>query len=80
MSKRLTLVTALACLLAASRADAQFRAPAPSPEDFHTEIGLMFFTPTPELTLTTCWPIRWLGPAPDRLIVSAKPVMQVAGR
>ena len=35
---------------------------------------------TPELTLTTCWPIRWLGPAPDRLIVSAKPVMQVAGR
>lgn len=36
--------------------------------------------PTPELTLTTCWPMRWLGPAPERLIVSAKPVVQVAGR
>ena len=35
---------------------------------------------TPELTLTTCWPIRWLGPAPDRLIVTAKPVVQVATR
>jgi len=53
MSKRLTLVTVLVCLLAASRAEAQFKARASSPEDFHTEIGLMFFTPTPELTLTT---------------------------
>ena len=35
---------------------------------------------TPELTLTTCWPIRWLGPAPDRLILTAKPVLQVAKR
>ncbi len=26
------------------------------------------------LTLTTCWPIRYLGPAPDRLIVTAKPI------
>ena len=25
------------------------------------------------LTLTTCWPIRYLGPAPERLIVTAKP-------
>lgn len=33
---------------------------------------------TPELTLTTCWPIRWLGTAPDRLIVTAKPIVQVA--
>jgi sortase A len=23
------------------------------------------------LTLTTCWPVRYLGPAPDRLIVTA---------
>ena len=35
---------------------------------------------TPELTLTTCWPIRWLGPAPDRLIVTAKPIVSVAMR
>ena len=27
-----------------------------------------------ELTLTTCWPVRHFGPAPDRLIVSALPV------
>ena len=26
------------------------------------------------LTLTTCWPIRYLGTAPERLIVTAKPV------
>jgi sortase A len=26
------------------------------------------------LTLTTCWPIRYIGSAPDRLIVTAKPV------
>ena len=26
------------------------------------------------LTLTTCWPIRLVGTAPDRLIVTAKPV------
>ena len=25
------------------------------------------------LTLTTCWPIRYFGPAPERLIVTAKP-------
>jgi len=29
---------------------------------------------TPTLTLTTCWPIRYFGPAPDRLIVDAVPV------
>lgn len=28
----------------------------------------------PLLTLTTCWPIRYFGPAPDRLIVEAMPV------
>jgi LPXTG-site transpeptidase (sortase) family protein len=26
------------------------------------------------LTLTTCWPIRFLGTAPERLIITAKPV------
>ena len=29
--------------------------------------------PTPTLMLTTCWPIRYVGPAPDRLIVEAIP-------
>ncbi len=24
-----------------------------------------------QLTLTTCWPVRYLGPAPDRLIITA---------
>jgi LPXTG-site transpeptidase (sortase) family protein len=28
----------------------------------------------PTLLLTTCWPIRYLGPAPDRLIVEARPI------
>jgi sortase A len=27
---------------------------------------------TPLLTLTTCWPVRYFGPAPERLIVEAK--------
>jgi LPXTG-site transpeptidase (sortase) family protein len=31
----------------------------------------LFATPDATLTLTTCWPVRALGPAPDRLIVSA---------
>jgi len=32
--------------------------------------------PTPTLMLTTCWPIRYVGPAPDRLIVEA----EIAGK
>ena len=24
------------------------------------------------LTLTTCWPLRYFGPAPDRLLIIAK--------
>lgn len=28
-------------------------------------------TPEAQLTLTTCWPVRYLGPAPDRLIITA---------
>ena len=27
------------------------------------------------LTLTTCWPIRYFGSAPDRLILTARPVL-----
>ncbi len=30
---------------------------------------------TPTLTLTTCWPVRYFGPAPDRLILVARPVV-----
>ena len=35
----------------------------------------LFPSAEPELTLTTCWPIRYVGPAPDRLILSAKPIV-----
>jgi sortase A len=34
----------------------------------------LFNTSTPTLTLTTCWPIRYFGSAPDRLILTAKPL------
>lgn len=42
----------------------------------------LFETREPTLTLTTCWPIRFFGPAPDRLIVTARPLAatQVARR
>ena len=32
----------------------------------------LYRSSAPTLLLTTCWPIRYLGPAPDRLIVEAK--------
>jgi LPXTG-site transpeptidase (sortase) family protein len=35
---------------------------------------VLFPTTDATLTLTTCWPIRFLGPAPERLIVTAKPI------
>lgn len=34
----------------------------------------LFKTNEPLLTLTTCWPVRYFGNAPDRLILSAKPI------
>jgi len=34
----------------------------------------LFRSTDPVLTLTTCWPIRYLGTAPERLIVTAKPL------
>jgi sortase A len=34
----------------------------------------LFATKDATLTLTTCWPIRYVGPAPSRLIVTARPV------
>jgi sortase A len=36
----------------------------------------LFRTNTATLTLTTCWPIRYLGSAPDRLIITARPIRQ----
>jgi sortase A len=40
------------------------------------EAGKPAIFPTSEatLTLTTCWPIRYVGPAPDRLLLTASPV------
>jgi sortase A len=35
---------------------------------------VIFDSQTPMLTLTTCWPTRFVGPAPDRLILTAEPV------
>ena len=37
------------------------------------ETPVLRSTTTPTLTLTTCWPIRYFGPAPERLIVDAEP-------
>jgi len=38
------------------------------------ERPVLFPAKTATLTLTTCWPIRYFGSAPDRLILTAKPV------
>jgi len=35
---------------------------------------VLFLSPRTELTLTTCWPVRYFGPAPDRLILVAEPI------
>jgi sortase A len=34
----------------------------------------LYSTTEPVLTLTTCWPVRMLGPAPDRVLYEARPV------
>ena len=34
----------------------------------------LFSTDEPVLTLTTCWPVRYLGSAPDRLLITAVPL------
>ena len=38
----------------------------------------LFRTKGATLTLSTCWPIRYFGPAPSRLIVTAKPAGRVS--
>lgn len=35
---------------------------------------VLFPSKTVRLTLTTCWPIQYFGTAPDRLILTAKPI------
>jgi sortase A len=35
----------------------------------------LFQTTQPTLTLTTCWPVRYFGSAPDRLILTARPIV-----
>lgn len=40
----------------------------------------LFASKVARLTLTTCWPIRYFGPAPDRLIVTAEPLQTQRGR
>lgn len=37
-----------------------------------TEVSVLDSNGTEELTLVTCYPFRWVGPAPDRFIVKAK--------
>lgn len=38
----------------------------------------LFPTPEATLTLTTCWPMRMIGPAPDRLLLTAEPLVAPA--
>ena len=40
----------------------------------------LFHTRDATLTLTTCWPIRYVGPAPQRLVITAKPIHRNANR
>ena len=42
-------------------------------------VPALFETETPTLTLTTCWPVRYLGTAPDRLLVQAVELEKAAG-
>ena len=39
----------------------------------HRTVPALFETSQPALTLTTCWPIGYLGGAPERLIIKAVP-------
>jgi sortase A len=44
------------------------------------EMPALFQTTQPTLTLTTCWPVRYFGSAPDRLIVTARAISTPAAR
>ena len=45
-----------------------------STHDIDADAPALFRTREATLTLTTCWPIRYFGSAPDRLILTAKPI------
>jgi hypothetical protein len=55
MRKRLYTCVVLILVLCAARAEAQFNAPQPPApgEDYHVELGYMFWSPDPELVLRT---------------------------
>ena len=38
------------------------------------EAPAIFRSDEPRLTLTTCWPVRYFGPAPERLLLTARPL------
>jgi sortase (surface protein transpeptidase) len=38
------------------------------------DLPVIFPAKNAMLTLTTCWPIQYLGTAPERLIITAKPI------
>lgn len=64
MRIRLFAIALTACLLVSARAEAQFRVVEPAAgEDFHVELGLMFWTPTPTLQIQT-GSLAALGQAP----------------
>lgn len=44
------------------------------------ETPALFRSTETRLTLTTCWPVRFLGPAPDRLLITATPLGAEGGR
>lgn len=44
------------------------------------ETPALFQTSEPTLTLTTCWPVRYFGSAPDRLILTARAVAVAGSR
>ena len=45
----------------------------------HASAPAIFSSDEPVLTLTTCWPVRYLGSAPDRLLITAVPMTAAAG-
>jgi len=43
-----------------------------------TEVGVMAPTQGEQITLVTCYPFRWIGPAPERMVWQALPVASSA--
>jgi sortase A len=45
-----------------------------------SEVGVLAPTDEEQVTLVTCYPFRWIGPAPSRVVWQALPVAAFAGR